>query len=529
MSFRVDKETGVQSVLRSNAQTTEVGKEYLKRTPENCVIRTYEDSANNLNHPDWGMAKTPLLRKSASAYGDGSSTLNTRTPTPREISNAICKKTADKPNTLNLSDMCWLWGQYLDHTVDLSKETESETANMTTPGNDAYPGRTIPFKRSEFVKDSDPREQLNDISSFVDATNVYGNSDTRAYKLRLLDGSGKLKTTTADNGEDLPPYNVFDLANAAPPGSNAEDFFLVGDIRGNENVLLTGMHTIFIREHNRLCDEIKALKPTYTEEMIFQYARRKVISFIQNITYEEFLPALLGQDGLSKYTGYKSSVNPSIATEFSTAGYRLGHTMVSNEILVNFSGATIGLVDAFFNPAWVKANGISNAVASASKKAMQQIDNEIVDNLRDNLFGPPTAQQLIDLASLNIQRGRDHGLPDYNTMREAYGLPKYTQFSQITSDVALQNKLSSTYPSIDGIDPWVGGICEDHMQGKAVGPLINAILKDQFERLRDGDRFWWENDLVLSQQEKNEIKKTKLSEIIKRNTGLDVAADVFHV
>ena len=158
---------------------------------------------------------------------------------------------------------------------------------------------------------------------------------------------------------------------------------------------------------------------------------------------------------------------------------------------------------------------------------MQEIDNEIVDELRDFLFGAPTAMQLLDLASLNIQRARDHGITDYNSLRVAYGLTAYTQFSQITTNTSVRTKLQSVYSTINSIDPWVGALCEDHQQGAEVGPLLKAILKDQFERLRDGDRYWWQSDLMITPEQRIEITNTKLSDIINRNCGVVVSSNVF--
>ncbi len=526
MSFRIEKLDDVEKVLRSTKDTETVGKKYMVKNPDLCYIRTYDGTANNLVNPTYGQADTILLRKSASAYGDGSSTLANRSPTPREISNAICKSTGSKLSGMGLSNMVWVWGQFLDHEIDLTTTLTAEPANMVTPSGDVYPGRTILFDRSIYKVGSDPREQINTISSFIDATNVYGTTIKRANALRKLDGTGELKTSVADNAEILLPYNVDSLDNAAPTGSDPTDFFLAGDIRANENVVLTAIHTLFVREHNRICKSYRENNPTHDEEIIFQYARRKIIAMVQHITYEEFLPALLGNGALATYSGYDKTVDPGIATEFSTAGYRLGHSMLSSNI--DTGSGTILLKDAFFSPSWVQTNGIDGLLKGAATTTMQEIDNEVIDDIRDFLFGPPTGGNLLDLASLNIQRGRDHGLPDYNTMREAYGLTKYTSIDQITADTSLRTKLSTTYADVDSIDPWIGMLCETHLSGKSVGELLNAVLKDQFQRLRDGDRLWWEND-VLMESIKPEIRTTKLSDIINRNTSLKLKSNVFFV
>lgn len=504
------------------------------------IWRSYDGSANNLSNPNLGMRNQPLLRIASADYADGVSTLAERcasNPNPRTVSNNICKSTSSILNSMNLTDMTWAWGQFLDHELDLTPEG-TEDMSLVTPSvmddpEEEYPGRTITIRRSVFIAGSSPREQPNHISAFIDASNVYGYNSIRAHELRLLDGSGKMKTVTADNGEDILPYNTAGLDNAMHGSSTASDFFLAGDIRANENVVLIGMHTLFVREHNRLCDQIAIDFPVWAgqDELIYQHARRIVGGIMQTITMREFLPALLGSNAPEPYTFYNKDVDPSIATEFSTAGYRIGHTMLSSNLKVGTSG-TLALRDAFFRPSYVQTNGIDALLQGAFLQVMQEIDGQIVDDVRNFLFDSPTVSHLLDLATLNIQRGRDHGLPDYNSVRVAYGLTAKASFAEITSNTTVQTQLANLYDSVDCIDPWIGVIIEDHLPGAAVGELLCTILKDQFTRLRDGDRFWFENDRALDDATKQMIRDTTLADVIIRNTSLtsaDVPADVFHL
>ena len=140
-------------------------------------------------------------------------------------------------------------------------------------------------------------------------------------------------------------------------------------------------------------------------------------------------------------------------------------------------------------------------------------------------FGPPGAGGL-DLAALNIQRGRDHGIADYNSLRAAYGLPKVTSFAQITSDATVQSELKATYGSVNNIDAWVGGLAEDHVKGGSMGALFTRIIADQFARLRDGDRFWYQNS--FTGKALDAIGHTTLAAVIARNTGITtLQGDVF--
>ena len=152
----------------------------------------------------------------------------------------------------------------------------------------------------------------------------------------------------------------------------------------------------------------------------------------------------------------------------------------------------------------------------------QENDLLLVDGIRNNLFGPPGAGGL-DLAALDIQRGRDHGLPDYNNLREAYDVPAVTTFAEISSDPEIQAKLEELFGTVDNIDPFVGALAEDHLPGSSVGPLIDAVVGNQFERLRDGDRFFYTNDALLNSEAVRQIinlDNLTLSKVIRRNTNI---------
>ena len=118
----------------------------------------------------------------------------------------------------------------------------------------------------------------------------------------------------------------------------------------------------------------------------------------------------------------------------------------------------------------------------------QAMDTLAINEVQDLLFGNGGGGQ--DLIARDIQRGRDNGLPDYNTMREAYGLPPVTSFAQITSNVQVQQELKEAYGSVNNIDAFEGGLAEELIKGSDVRPLFQRIMVDQFTRLRDGDRFF---------------------------------------
>ncbi len=479
----------------------------LSATLADLEVASLDGTGNNLQNPDWGSVGSLLLR----------------------LSNALAAQADLRENDRYLTDLVWIWGQFIDHDLDLTAGgTLGEQANIAVPTGDPYfdPAGTgtqiIPFSRSGFdtgTGDSpdNPRQQINEITAFLDGSMIYGADEVRGNALRAFEG-GKLKTSDGD----LLPFNEAGLPNA---GGAGDGLFLAGDIRANENIALTAMHTVWVREHNRLAEEIAADNPGLDDEAIYQQARALVRAELQVITYQEFLPALLGHGAVQAYQGYDASVNPGIANVFATAAYRLGHSLLSPELLrLNADGSVadegnIALRNAFFNPGELVAHGIDSILQGAAAQQAQELDNQIVDDVRNFLFGPPGSGGF-DLASLNIQRGRDHGLADYNQVREDFGLARVTHFEQISSDPAVVEALKSVYASVDDIDAWVGALAEDHVPGASVGELMRTIIADQFMRLRDGDRFYYEN--ILEGDLLRKVQQTTLADVIERNTNVAI-------
>ncbi len=481
------------------------------RYPE---LRSFNGGDNNRQQPSWGEAGTLFLRQTTIAYDDGLDTPSgADRPSAREVSNVMAASSGSKPNAQRLTDIFWQWGQFLDHDIDLTLSADpAESFPIAVPVGDVFfdPNSTgvmtIPLSRSAYERIENVRQQVNSISSYIDASMVYGSSEDIALSLRALDGTGRMAVSEG---------NLLPLSE--------DGFFAAGDIRVNEQVGLTSIQTLFMREHNFWAREVRNANPNFNDEQIYQLARAIVGAEIQQITYEEFLPRLLGRDALSRYRGYSPNTNATIGNAFATAAYRLGHSMLSstlwrlNRNLQPIPEGHLPLQSAFFNPAAVSAVGIEPYLRGLVTQRAQELDTELVDDVRNFLFGNP-GEGGFDLASLNIQRGRDHGLPGYNQVREDFGLQRVTSFDQISRDPQVRAKLAAAYTSPDQIDLWVGGLAEDHVQGAVVGPTFLRILKDQFERLRDGDRFWYEGYLPTSLLQM--VREQNLSRIIRRNTNI---------
>ena len=312
-----------------------------------------------------------------------------------------------------MSAFAWAWGQFLDHDIDLTPTTEdpAEPFPIEVPAGDPWfdPDGTgtsvIPLTRSLFdpstgTDTGNVRQQINRITAFIDGSQIYGSDSDTAASLRTFSG-GRLQTSA---GHLLP--------------LDDDGQFRAGDIRVNDNPGLTSLHTLFMREHNRLADAFAASHPDWNDEELYQEARRIVIAEIQAVTYQEFLPALLGRGALSPYQGYDETINPGISNEFATAAYRLGHSMVDSTFtFLDNNGEEVrdemALRDAFFNSGVLIETGIGPVLKYLASDLSEEIDTQVIDDLRNFLFGPPGSGGL-DLVSLNIQRGRDHGLANYN-------------------------------------------------------------------------------------------------------------------
>ena len=520
----------------SPARNIERGRPPQPRAPV-FDVRSFDGSNNNLGNPEFGAAHIHLARFTSVEYSDGISSLaGEDRPSARTISNLVFAQNHDLYNDKMVTDFMWQWGQFLDHDIDLTDGVDpAEPANIAVPAGDVFfdPTSTgvvqIPLNRSiydvETGTDTDnPRQQTNEITSWIDASNVYGSSEERANALRTLDGTGKLRTSEGD----FLPRNTDGLPNAG----TSPAFFLAGDVRANEQVGLATMHTLFVREHNRLAEQIAQNNPDLSGEEIFQRARSIVAAQMQIITYNEFLPLLLGERGIPRYRGYNPELDGSIANEFSTGAYRLGHSLLSPQILrldengEEIEAGHLSLRDAFFQPDQVTNHGLEPVLRGLAAQVCQSIDNYVIDDVRNFLFGAPGAGGF-DLVSLNIQRGRDHGLASYNQARIDMGLEPVSDFSDITSDPVVEASLAAAYESVDDIDLWVGGLAEDHHRGAMVGELFYHILRRQFVALRDGDRFWYQRSLPEDLLEN--VEDTRLSDIIRRNTdiGRELQRNVF--
>ena len=531
------------------------------------LIRSVDGTLNNIDNPTWGEANTALLRLTPAAYADGLDAPRGGSPSdlanPRTISNRLSGQTSPVFNNRGASDWLWQWGQFLDHDLDFSPAAAVvEDFSIRVPSGDplfdpmGLGNRSISLHRSEHTVDSaGVRQQTNEITAYIDGSNVYGSDTARARILRT--NSGHLRMSGGASGEILMGQNDFGYPNDHPsgPGIDPTDFYLAGDVRANEQIGLTAVHTVFAREHNRLVDDLKsrldggetaliderdALISGQTNgiadesDFLYEAARKIVGAQIQKVTYSEFIPVLVGADLASTYSGYDENVNAGISNEFSAAAFRLGHTMLpSNLLRVDSAGVAteVALRDAFFNPAEVFQHGVDSLLLGLASRRAQAIDTLLVDDVRNFLFGPPGAGGL-DLASLNIQRGRDHGIGSLNEVRLGLGLDVYADYLALTGgDAVLADAFAQVYGSIDEVDLWIGGLAEAQFNNSMLGQTFTQILLDQFLRSMNGDRFFFLSELsTLDLLAPDFMSDSSLAAIIERNSSVEIAqANVFLV
>lgn len=509
------------------------------------LYRTYNGEYNNPNNRFYGAAHTPLLRLSGQGYADGMATpVGPGLPNPRAVSNALFDQPDLIADPVGLSDYTWVFGQFMDHDLSLT-EIPGEAFNIPVPMGDEdmdplfFGSVEILVTRNGAIPGTgtspgNPLQYDNEITAFIDGSNVYGSDVAAANWLRSFE-DGKLKVSEGN----LLPYNTISGERDSPEdpaaphmanGTNAPGpLFVAGDPRANENALLAIMHLLFVREHNRQCDLLKAKHPEWDDEQLYQHARKIVGGILQSITYNEWLPTM--GVPVPDYTGYDPTVNPQIANVFSAAAFRVGHTLLNSNILRLGAGGevipqgNVLLRDVFFDVSVYDGIGIEPYLRGMAQQTQQERDAKVVDDVRNFLFGPPGAGGA-DLPAINIARGRDRGLNSYNSIRQTYGLPLFFEFEQINPDPDVYQVLENLYnDDINLVDPWAAMIAERSMTGSIFGPTIQAILGKQFTDLRNGDRFYYLNDPLLSEEEKAMISDLRMSDIIMLNSDVDLMQD----
>ncbi|XP_035989820.1 eosinophil peroxidase isoform X5 [Fundulus heteroclitus] len=560
--------------------------------------RTATSVCNNLKNSRLGAANTPFTRWLPSEYDDDISQPkgwnrnrkfnNFLLPLVRQVSNNILSTTdAGVVNDTEYSHMVTLFGQWNDHDLTFTPSSPSirsfsnglncdESCEHSEPcipipippGDPRIPSRPdtcIPAFRSapacgtgysafNFGGESSKREQMNLLTAFLDLGQVYGSDEKLALNLRdLTSDAGLLRVNTEfkDNGRELLPFHSLQVQTCATrrritndPNAREVPCFIAGDGRVDENIALTSIHTLFMREHNRLARQLKRLNPHWDSETLYQEARKIMGAYTQLFVFRDYLPHIVGpaamRQKLGRYPGYNPNVDPSISNVFATAAYRFAHLAIQPFLFrldANYREhprfPSVPLFKAFFTPWRVIFEGgvdplLRGLLGGPAKLATQ--NHMMVDALRERLF-QFVMHLALDLGSLNMQRGRDHGLPGYNAWRRFCGLSQprnQAELAQVLGNAELARKMLQLYGTPENIDVWLGGVSEPFVPGGRVGPLFACLIATQFQRIREGDRLWWQNPGVFTVKQRQALSAVTLSRVICDNTGITaVPPDAF--
>ncbi|KAJ3113618.1 hypothetical protein HDU96_003149 [Phlyctochytrium bullatum] len=433
--------------------------------PGDVEYQSYDGTGNNKEHPEWGSINSPLVNRMGVQYADSNQT----EPFPLEV-----------------------------------------------PANDTVLGQQIlRFNRTDFDSvdtTTGARIYRNKVTPWIDGSMIYGTTAEDAASFRA-GKDGLLKTVATPVG-DMPPRVPAD-GNFVFPKSN-----------GNIFPHIISLQILLMREHNRKAREIRKLDANLSDEEVFQKARRWVIALIQKVTFEQYLPSLLGAP-LPPYPGYNASVQPVVEAFFPVVAMRYGHAAVtpflqrydaSNE--PSEVGPLVTSRCLYLNGVRAVGNdGIEGIIRGMTIGKEKRIDLGTVSELRSLTMN----NQKIDVTAFDIMRGRDWGIPNYNRCRRFYGLANISSFDELTTDKVVVAKLKSLYRSINDLDAIVGALAEDHSDASSVGPLLTASLRDYYLTLRTADRFWYENPSTLTAEERAELGRMTLGEMIKLH--MDVSPD----
>ncbi|KAH1008606.1 hypothetical protein HUJ05_009146 [Dendroctonus ponderosae] len=495
-----------------------------------------------------------LIRRAPPAYSDGVYMLSGQNrPSPRKLSRLFMKGIDGLASLTNRTALLAFFGQLVTSEVVMASESGcpiemhhieiekcDEMYDKECKGN-----RYIPFHRASYDRETgqspnSPREQVNRASSWIDGSFIYSSSEPWTNAMRSFVNGSFL--TDATGKMPLRNYKKVPLFNSPAPHmmkmQSTEKLFMLGDPRTNQNPALLTLGILFFRWHNVMAERIQRTNPAWSDEDVFQKARRVVVATLQNIVLYEYLPAFLGE-ALPRYTGYQQNVHPGITHVFQSAAFRFGHSLIPpglyrRDSKCNFKKTPMGHLALRLCSTWwdsnevLTNNSIEELLMGMASQLAEKEDSVLCSDVRDKLFGPMEFSRR-DLGALNIMRGRDNGLPDYNTVRAFYGLSRRSNWTEINPALfkekpQLLDTLANVYANnIDNVDVYVGGMLESLGHP---GELFRTVIKEQFVRLRDSDRFWFENEAngVFTKLEIEEMRKVSLWDVIVNSTFITPGA-----
>uniref|UniRef100_A0A452SIP8 NAD(P)H oxidase (H2O2-forming) n=1 Tax=Ursus americanus TaxID=9643 RepID=A0A452SIP8_URSAM len=513
--------------------------------PLSWEVQRYDGWFNNLRHHERGAAGFRLQRLVPANYADGvyQALAEPLLPNPRLLSDAAMRGTAGQPSLRNRTVLGVFFGYHVLSDL-VSVETPgcpAEFLNIHIPPGDPvfdpdWRGDVVlPFQRSRWDPEtgqspSNPRDLTNEVTGRLDGSAIYGSSPSCSDALRSF-SRGQL----ASGPDPAFPatHKLLPCGPASRPAFAAE--------RGNRDPFLQAPGLLWGRYHNLCAQRLAREHPQWGDEELFQQARERVTATYQNIVLYEWLPSFL-QKTPPGYTGYHSFLDPSISPEFLAASEQFFSTMVPPGVYMRNASCHFQMVlnEGFGNsPAlrvcnsyWRRENANLNSAQAVDQLLLgmaSQIseleDRIVVEDLRDYWPGPSKFSRT-DYVASSIQRGRDMGLPSYTQALMALGLDTPRNWSHInpTVDPQVLEATAALYnQDLSRLELLPGGLLESHGDP---GPLFSTIVLNQFVRLRDGDRYWFENTRngLFSKEEIAEIRNTTLRDVLVAVTNVDPSA-----
>jgi len=576
-----------QRMKGSLAHREDVCNKKIENCDSSAKYRSFDGTCNNLKNPSLGSKNTPFTRLLPPAYTDkvwlprGVTEYNKKTggyvsslPSPRAVSAKVFadveKSKRTSTESKKLSHMAMQWGQFIDHDMVATAKTafdccHQEIRNLErcfpiSVGDDdpwfsQFGRNCLDFTRSLTHCRSDAKwqEQFNKRTGFLDGSMIYGSSDEEALTLR---GGGKRKGGRLVEHTQIPHFlpDKHQLGMSVSGADHPGDY-VAGDDRAQVQPTLLSMHALFLNEHNRIAGELfSKLKDKKgvedMDELVFQETRRLVIAMVQHITYNEFLPEILGEATMNSKDihktppcNYNEETDPTIISAFSTAAFRFGHSMVQD--IFKGKNQPWKLGKAFIEAKFATkddGHGFVNELEGCTEQPAQEVDQHICESLTEKLYvntGNLTGDEKrtmkglgSDLGAINIQRGRDHGLPSYNSFRKHCGLSEIKDMNSAPTEISAEawQRLRAVYTEPEQIDLYPGGLSETHVEGGSVGPTFSCIISRQFKNLMDGDRFFYMHDSgpgihPLTGKSLEAIQSRRLGDIICENTNIALLAE----
>jgi len=578
---------------------------------EAAVLPAWSGAGNHATQPfAYGLPRTPFIRLTLPAYSDAAGVGFPRppaVPSARLVSNVLMHQHAPLPSSAGVNDLfvalgLWVahdleWGWAMGH-LRTPEPGAPATDSIAVPPYDAQwdaggsGGVVMPYSRaphrtaistSGATTQRRVRQMVNGVTHFLDLHGLYGMSDERSASLRTRattpggERGATLRSQARDGGgrgvlRTLLPYAGAGTGMVNPWNKAPTTLFEAGDDRANMLPGLIALHTVFMREHNRLVEAVttspvmhRHVLDTMSElpvrlepaEAVFRAAAAVVRAQYQAMVWYEYLPALVGTAAaaaIPPYTGYDASVDPSVSVEFATAAAQYWVSMLGDAVArpaalggASATGGSAGsaplpLRDAWFAPhRIVFEGGVEPVLRGALSTVAQAADLLVVEGARNGFLGGAAVG--LDLAAIMVQRGRDAGVPSFGAVRAALGLPNVTaSWADLVATGRLPAKtgarvaarLAEVYGRPDDVDLLVGGLLEAPAVGSdgVLGATLARLTVEQFVRTRAGDRFWFENPASPLAGVYDTLgggmaalRGTRMAAVLERTTGIAVGGD----